>query len=112
MKEMVSIDKVIDEVVLLIESIEQQEGHTIISRTLENPPCGYCGWSSVREYVTEMIYSIQDDDLSSKDVVEVVRCRDCIYYQDNNDGYQTKACKWRKDETPCGYDFCSIGERI
>lgn len=45
------------------------------------------------------------------DVVEVVRCKDCKYYQDNNNGYPHNECKWCKDETPNAYDFCSYGER-
>jgi hypothetical protein len=45
------------------------------------------------------------------DVVEVVRCKDCVYWQDNNDGYPHKECRWGKDETPDAYDFCSYGER-
>ena len=42
---------------------------------------------------------------------ELVRCRECIYWQDNNDGYPHKDCKWREDETPDPEDFCSAGER-
>ena len=45
------------------------------------------------------------------DVVEVVRCKDCIYFQDNNSGYPHNECKWCKDETPNADDFCSYGER-
>lgn len=45
------------------------------------------------------------------DVVEVVRCKDCEYFQDNNDGYPHEDCRWRNDETPDGDDFCSYGER-
>ena len=42
---------------------------------------------------------------------ELVRCKACIYWQDNNDGYPHIGCKWRKDETPDPDDFCSAGER-
>ena len=45
------------------------------------------------------------------DVAEVVRCKDCKYYQDNNGGYQQDMCRWRQDETPDEDDFCSAGER-
>ena len=45
------------------------------------------------------------------DAVEVVRCRDCIYYQDNNDGYPHDGCRWRSNETPDADDFCSMAER-
>ena len=65
-------------------------------------------------------YIIKVDD-SKQDIVgsvplmdkprELVRCRECIYWQDNNDGYPHKNCKWREDETPDPEDFCSAGER-
>ena len=45
------------------------------------------------------------------DVVEVVRCRDCKYWQDNNGGYPHEECRWGKGETPDADDFCSYGER-
>lgn len=45
------------------------------------------------------------------DVVEVVRCKDCTYWQDNNGGYPHKECRWGKGETPDSNDFCSHGER-
>ena len=41
---------------------------------------------------------------------ELVRCKDCVYWQDNNDGYPHIGCKWREDETPDPDDFCSAGE--
>lgn len=41
----------------------------------------------------------------------LVRCKDCIYYQDNNDGYPHDECRWRSDETPDETDFCSFAER-
>lgn len=57
--------------------------------------------------------AILNDDkrVHPADVVEVVRCKDCKYYQDNNDGYPHDECKWCKDETPNADDFCSYGER-
>ena len=45
------------------------------------------------------------------DVVEVVRCKDCKYWQDNNDGYPHEECRWGNGETPGANDFCSYGER-
>lgn len=41
---------------------------------------------------------------------ELVRCKDCRYWQDNNDGYPHQDCKWNHDETPDPDDFCSAGE--
>lgn len=45
------------------------------------------------------------------DVVEVVLCKDCKYWQDNNGGYPHEECRWGKDETPDAGDYCSHGER-
>lgn len=45
------------------------------------------------------------------DMVEVVRCKDCKYWQDNNGGYPHRDCKWNQYETPDPDDFCSGGER-
>lgn len=45
------------------------------------------------------------------DVVEVVRCKDCKYWQDNNGGYPHEECRWGKEETPDADDYCSFGER-
>ena len=46
------------------------------------------------------------------DVVEVVRCKDCEYWLDNNDGYKRRECRWGHYETPDADDYCSFGERI
>ena len=51
------------------------------------------------------------EDAPTADVVEVVRCRDCKFYQDNNGGYPHENCKWNIDETPDEDDYCSGGER-
>lgn len=48
---------------------------------------------------------------SPVDVVEVVRCKDCKYWQDNNGGYPHEECRWGHGETPDANDFCSYGER-
>ena len=44
--------------------------------------------------------------------VDVVRCKDCKYWQDNNGGYPHEECRWNKNETPNTDDYCSYGERI
>lgn len=51
------------------------------------------------------------ENAPAADVVEVVRCKDCRYYQDNNDGYPHINCKWDANETPDADDFCSGAER-
>ena len=50
-------------------------------------------------------------DAPTVDAVEVVRCKDCKYWQDNNDGYPHEECRWVHEETPDADDFCSYGER-
>lgn len=46
------------------------------------------------------------------DAVPVVRCKDCKYWQDNNDGYPHEECRWGGNgETPDANDFCSYGEQ-
>ena len=45
------------------------------------------------------------------DVVDVVRCEDCKYWQDNNGGYINEECRLGKEETPDADDYCSYGER-
>lgn len=44
------------------------------------------------------------------DVVEVVRCKDCKHWQDNNDGRPHQECRWGNYETPDPDDYCSYGE--
>ena len=50
-------------------------------------------------------------DLPAADVVPAVRCKDCKYWQDNNDGYPHEECRWGHGETPDANDFCSYGTR-
>lgn len=50
-------------------------------------------------------------DAPASDVAPVVRCNDCKYWQDNNDGYPHEECRWGHGETPGADDFCSYGER-
>lgn len=42
---------------------------------------------------------------------KITRCRDCKWWQDNNNGYPVADCKWNREETPDADDFCSCGER-
>lgn len=48
--------------------------------------------------------------MNAADVVEVVRCKDCKYWQDNNDGYPHQECRWGNYETPNPDNYCSYGE--
>ena len=62
----------------------------------------------------EMIidYIVDGDDFQYCDNTgRLIRCKDCKYWQDNNNGYPVTDCKWNKDETPEADDFCSGAER-
>lgn len=50
--------------------------------------------------------------IPAADVAPVVRCKDCKYWQDNNDGYPHEECRWGHGETPDADDFCSYGARM
>ena len=60
--------------------------------------------------MNERIYEKQGDTLL-KPKEEIIRCKECKYWQDNNNGYPVTDCRWKKDETPDADDFCSFTER-
>ena len=68
-------------------------------------PDGACSqrkvWERLKEY----------EDALSADVAPVVHCKDCKFWQDNNNGYPHEECRWGHGETPDENDFCSYGER-
>lgn len=76
-------------------------------------------YETARNYHKDFARSIADltslrevlEDTPTADVVAVVRCKDCKYFQDNNGGYPHEECRWRMDETPNADDYCSYGER-
>lgn len=53
--------------------------------------------------------------LPAADVVPVVRCKDCVHWDDDPDTYGAdygpKGKCMKSFETMCADDFCSIGER-
>ena len=77
-------------------------------------------YETARKYHKDFAESIADltslrevlEDTPTADVVEVVRCKDCKYWQDNNGGYPHNECKWCGNETPDDVDYCSCGERM
>ena len=68
------------------------------------------GQSSLTMTRSSLIDSISN--IPAADVAPVVRCMDCKYWQDNNDGYPHEECRWGHGETPDDNDFCSYGERM
>lgn len=65
----------------------------------------------MKEYIVQAIAQETIASFDAHNAPEITRCKDCIYWQDNNDGYPHIGCKWREDETPDPDDFCSAGER-
>lgn len=119
-----ALDQIIE--LLSVDVAPVRHGRWIITETPTNEycNCSVCGTqvmsndyikradalNALREHpVTKLKTAIRR--LPSADVVEVVRCKDCVYYQDNNNGYPHNECRWRSDETPDAYDFCSMAER-
>ena len=62
------------------------------------------GWNDVVDAIIE--------EAPTVDAIEVVHCKDCKYWQDNQEGhYPNDECPWDKGETPDADDYCSYGER-
>lgn len=84
--------------------------------------CENCGWSEIvgsqimcnynghRTWCDECCEAWKPKGKETN-MVEVIRCKDCIYWQDNNNGYPHQDCKWNHNETPDPEDYCSAGER-
>lgn len=51
------------------------------------------------------------DTMPTIEQPEIIRCKDCKFWQDNNGGYPNMNCRWIDDETPDADDFCSYAER-
>lgn len=63
------------------------------------------------QYFKELVQSLIWGE-NTVDAVRVVRCKDCLYYQDNNGGYPHPDCRWGHEETPDEDDYCSFGEKM
>lgn len=63
--------------------------------------------------MSEMIVKLNADKVKlhgCEYVRDLIRCKDCKYWQDNNGGYPNTECRWGHDETPDADDFCSYAE--
>lgn len=63
-----------------------------------------------------LIYKRTIDAIPAVDAVEVVRCRECVHYNNNHQMYDDDVCEIMHycDGTPrtaCEEDFCSYGKR-
>lgn len=70
-----------------------------------------CDLISVIKQTLDEIYTHAETEAEARYHAEIVRCKDCRYYQDNNGGYPHMNCKWDANETPDEDDFCSGAER-
>lgn len=42
----------------------------------------------------------------------ITQCKNCKYWQDNNEGYPHPECRWGCGETPDPDDYCSFGAKM
>ena len=49
--------------------------------------------------------------MPAADVVEVVRCKDCVWRDVEPHDEFTTGCRWYQEERPNDNDYCSYGER-
>ena len=61
-------------------------------------------------FIQEFVLALLNKAPQNNNLVEVVKCKECKYWQDNNGGYPHEECRWGKEETPDGDDYCSFGE--
>ena len=80
-----------------------------IKNTLKNPETAH--------YDTLMFYEIEDvlEDIEPADVVQVVRCENCVHWSDSNQCERPELAgnRWHDDKyfETLPDDFCSYGER-
>lgn len=68
-------------------------------------------WCLSGKDVEQAINNLFLEDGVFKPTKDLIHCKECKYWQDNNGGYPHKECRWGKDETPDADDFCSFAER-
>ena len=76
----------------------------------ESYPDGYNDWGFGRENVRDVIRGVP-----TADVAQVVRCKDCEWFADNNDGswfgcWLFHTIRITPEDAPKPDDFCSYGE--
>lgn len=85
----------------------RQEAVTRLSMIFANCDTEMCKGAYACKYCDEAI-SMAIEALEQE---EIIYCKDCKYWQDNNNGYPVTDCRWNKDETPDADDYCSFAER-
>ena len=68
-----------------------------------------------RRYENQEICTQEINSIPAADVAPVVRCKDCVHWDDDPDTYGAdygpKGKCMKSFETMCADDFCSYGER-
>ena len=102
MTDYISRQAAIDWTVGFVQQVEKTEDICIVD------PAGWGSDNPVRNYVTEAM----TDTIPAADVVEVVRCRDCKYWDGEiRDGfYYFEHCSLINEDR-ISDDYCSYGER-
>lgn len=71
----------------------------------------YNTWCISGKDVETAIKNVFAENGVFKPTKDLIHCRECKYWQDNNGGYPHRECRWGKDETPDADDYCSFAER-
>ena len=81
----------------------------------ENGTCHYGdyeNWCISGKDLEKALDNLFDYEGVFKPTKDLIHCRECKYWQDNNGGYPHRECRWGKDETPDADDYCSFAERV
>ena len=63
-----------------------------------------------REWIVEVLKDIEGMHTGYLHKGELVRCKDCEYYDDEEYGETTRWCVWHESPVQ-GEDYCSYGKR-
>ena len=79
----------------------------IVDKVCEGISCNECSFGTNEDGMSECVLQKRIDELPTADVVEVVRCADCIHGTKDFDKF---LCEWNQ-EFHDGDWFCADGER-
>ena len=89
--------------------MQTKELKKLLDYCLNVKECSKCDYAKEEDCMLTCSALIKE--CLNENYAEVVRCKDCRYWQNNNGGYPHEECRWGKEETPDEDDFCSYGER-
>lgn len=85
------------------------------TQEIEDAPCRECDELAYQKWEPQKLANNSkklDSENNEHLATNLLRCKDCQYWQDNNGGYPHSDCKWNENETPDEEDFCSGAERL